>query len=195
MREIILSPVTQTVEGMLFLPMPTYSIRNNCQTGLWMKSDGETIIGNELEFCLVHCQMMYGDLGKTKSAYWVQVWAISEQIMNGKVIFCTYLKGRSLNLLGNAVLEASMDNQDLVNILFRSKFIRQNNEYGSHYIIGFESSVMAKDDPRHQAITRFLETNPVFIDTNIPPTLFPVNGMDGEECKQLLRSIREEQKL
>ncbi|WLT40595.1 hypothetical protein NON20_26035 (plasmid) [Synechocystis sp. B12] len=114
--------------------------------------------------------------------------------MNGKVIFCTYLKGRSLNLLGNAVLEASMEEIASSDLLFKSKFIKQNNEYGTYYIVGFESLKMPQDDPKRQAITGFLKTNPIFIDTNIPRTLFPVNDMDTEECKQLLESIREEQK-
>lgn len=191
MTRIILSPINKITKDLLFLPTPTYSIRNNCQMGLWLKSDGETRITNELEFCLIHCQMMYGDLGKTKESYWLQLWGISDQVLSGKVVFCTYVKGRSLNLLGNAVLEATLEQKNPSNLLFKSKFIRQSNEYGVHYIISFEATDLPEDDPRPKEIARFLESKPIFADTNIPPTLFPVGEMSGVECQQRLQSIRQ----
>lgn len=191
MSGMILSPMNKLTKDLLFLPTPTYSIRNNCQMGLWLKYDGETRIGNELEFCLIHCQMMYGDLGKTKESYWLQLWGISDQILNGKVVFCTYVKGRSLSLLGNAVLEATLEQKNPLNLLFTSKFIRQSNEYGVYYIIGFEAIDLPADDPRPKMIAKFLESKPIFADTNIPTTLFPVGEMSAEECQHRLESIRQ----
>lgn len=179
----------------LYLPELTYSIRNNCQIGMWMQSDGETAITNELNFCIVHLESFYGDLGKTKGAHWLQLWGISDQVLNGKVIFCTYIKGRSLNLLGNKVLEATINEQSASDLLFKSKFLRQQNEYGIHYIIQFEMEQLPEKDPKRKLISDFLATNPVFTDNNIPNTLFPTLGRSTVECNELLSAIRNETKL
>jgi hypothetical protein len=37
----------------IIIPSPSYSIRNNCSLGRWMKSDGETEIGAELTFSVI----------------------------------------------------------------------------------------------------------------------------------------------
>ena len=176
----------------LYLPELTYSIRNNCQIGMWMQSDGETPITNELNFCIVHLEGFYGDLGKTKGAHWLQLWGISDQVLNGKVIFCTYIKGRSLNLLGNKVLEATINEQSASDLLFKSKFLRQQNDYGTHYIIQFEMEQLPEKDSKRKLISDFLATNPVFTDNNIPSTLFPTLGRSTEECNKLLSGIRQE---
>lgn len=190
MTAIITKPKGTTEIPGLILPPMTYSIRNNCQVGFWMQSDGETVIGKELSFCIVHIEQMYGDMGKTKGAHWVQLWGVSDQVLKGKVVFCTYIKGRSLNLLGNKVLEAAVEEKNRAELLFHSKFLAQSNEFGTHYILNFTTEDLPKNDIKRQQINDLLATNPLLLDTNIPPTLFATQGMDMEAQKGYLGEVR-----
>ncbi|MEB3191152.1 MAG: hypothetical protein VKL42_12495 [Snowella sp.] len=194
MTGLMMRSTSAITKGGLILPELTYSIRNNCQIGQWVQSDGETTITNELSFCIVHLEQMYGDLGKTKGAHWVQLWGISDQVLKGQVVFCTYIKGRSLNLLGNKVLEAHIAEKGASDLLFKSKFIRQTNDYGVYYILGFETEELPAKDPKRKRIDDFLATNPIFLDKNIPPTLFATSDMTPEACAEYLKLIRAELK-
>jgi hypothetical protein len=178
------------VKGGFIVPVPTFSIRNNCSLGVWMKSDGESQITNELDFSLLHCENMYGDLGKAKSTHWLQVWGISDQVLNGAVVFCTYIKGRSLNHLGNSILEAVVNEKNIGELLLKSKFVRQTNDYGVHYTLSFEPVEMEKDDPKIKKIKDFMATKPILMDTNIPETIFKTEAMTPDEAVENLENIR-----
>jgi hypothetical protein len=174
----------------IIIPSPSYSIRNNCSLGRWMKSDGETEIGAELTFSLLHCENMYGDLGKAKSTYWLQVWGVSEQILEGRVAFCTYVKGRSLNLLSTSILEAVLNETNVGELLLKSTFQKQQNEYGVHYIVKFEQLPIEKTDPNIKKIQSLMVKKPIFLDTNIPETLFRTEDMTPDESMEKLERIR-----
>lgn len=176
----------------IIIPSPSYSVRNNCSLGRWMKSDGETEIGAELIFSLLHCESMYGDLGKPKSTHWLQVWGISNQILAGRVAFCTYVKGRSLNLLSSSILEAVLEETKAGELLLKSTFQKQQNEYGVHYIIKFEQLPIEKTDPNIKKIQDLMAKKPIFLDTNIPETLFRTEDMTPNECVEKLANIRAE---
>ena len=155
-----------------------------------MKSDGETEIGAELTFSLLHCENMYGDLGKAKSTYWLQVWGVSDQILEGRVAFCTYVKGRSLNLLSTSILEAVLNETNVGELLLKSTFQKQQNEYGVHYIVKFEQLPIEKTDPNIKKIQSLMVKKPIFLDTNIPETLFRTEDMTPDESMEKLERIR-----
>lgn len=183
-----------TSEDNLILPSPSYSIRNNCQLGQWTKSDGVTIIGNKLDLSILHVERLFGDLGKTRNAHWLQVWGISPQVGNEKIVFVTYVKSLSLTILGNAILDCALEGKNPADLIFRTSFTPRSNEYGSYFSLAFETVDRAADDPKREAINRFLGSNPTFLDTNVPNSLFLVGSMDQAELDDELAKRRTDRK-
>lgn len=165
----------------LILPSPSYAIRNNCQLGQWVKSDGVTPLGNKLDLSLVHLERMYGDLGKTKATHWLQLWAISPSICQERVVFVTYIKSIGLSILGNTILDCALGGKKGQDLIFKTSFTPKSNEYGSYFHLSFEMVERAEDDPKRQEIANFLASRPIFLDTNLPETLFPIGDRDQEE--------------
>jgi hypothetical protein len=178
----------------LVLPSPSYSIRNNCQLGQWVKSDGVTPLGNKLDLSILHVERLFGDLGKTKNAHWLQVWAISPQVGNEKVVFVTYVKSLSLTVLGNTILDCALDGKAPEDLIFKTSFTPRSNEYGSYYSLSFDAQERPADDPKREEIKMFLANSPIFLDTNVPNTLFLVGNMTQEELDQEIKERREARK-
>lgn len=176
----------------LVIPPCTYSIRNNCQLGQWVKSDGVTPLGNKLEMTILNLVPYFGDLGKTKASNWLQVWAISPSVGNNSVVFCTYIKGISLTILGNTVLDCAMEKKSPADVIFHTSFTPRSNEYGSYYTLAFEMDDRPADDPLREKIQLFLATPQQWVDTNLPPTMFPSEGMGVEELLEELQARRTE---
>ena len=145
--------------GGLILPSPNYSIRANCQVGGWRKSDGETPIngtGKKLDFGIVHCQPMYGDLGLTKAENWIQIWGVSDQVVPN-VVWVTYLKTQSLTLAANTMLELGIEGKRPEDVIFHSMFASKSSSGGSPYfIVTFETSEREANDPLREKIQDFL---------------------------------------
>lgn len=186
----LVNPYGGLTKSGLILPTPTYSIRNNCQLGQWVKSDGVTPLGKKLEMAILHTAGLFGDLGKTKASHWLQIWAISEAIGGGKIVFCTYVKGTSLTILGNTLLDAAMEGKGPQDITLESDFIPKSNEYGSYFTLGFTPKDRPQDDPKRSEIEEFLLSAPIFCDTNLPPTIFNCTGMAQEEMEAELDKRR-----
>jgi hypothetical protein len=174
----------------ILVPTTAYSVRNNCQIGQWMKGDGVTPLGPKLSFSPIQVVPFYGDLGKTKATHWLQVWAVSEQILNGKAIFVTYIKGQNQSSFGNLILEATLEGKQPQNVIVHSSFIQKSNEYGTYYNLHFEIADRAEDDPMQEKIMMLIASQPHLIDSNIPITLFPVEGVENlEEELDLRRTL------
>lgn len=158
----------------ILVPYPAYAIRNNCKLGRWVKSDGETIISKSIDMAIIGIQPIFGDLGKTSACQWLQVWAVSPQILNGRSVFVTYVKKQSLTLLSNTLLEAALENKDSANCLFRAGFTGKSNEYGEYYILSFEQIELATDDPFSVKIAELCNRmgSQILTDSNLPNSLF-----------------------
>ncbi|BFM39939.1 hypothetical protein OLK001_18650 [Synechocystis sp. LKSZ1] len=151
-----------------------------------MRGDGVTPIGNKLSFSPIHVVPFYGDLGKTKATHWLQVWGVSEQVLSGKSVFVTYIKGQNQSSFGNMILEATLEGKQPQNIIIHSSFIQKSNEYGTYYTLGFEMADRAEDDPMQEKIALLIGSYPQLTDTNIPITLFPSNGLDQSQLDEEL---------
>lgn len=182
------------VKNGLIIPSPTYAIRNNCQLGQWMKSDGTTPLGNKLDLSILHIERLYGDLGKTKAAHWLQIWAISPQVCGEAVVFVTYVKSIGLTILGNTILDCALDGKNPADLIFKTTFTPRSNEYGSYFSLAFETTERAGDDPKRQEIEQFLSGCPLLMDTNLPSTLFIANDLDAGELEDELNRRRAERK-
>jgi hypothetical protein len=179
-----------TIGDELILPQPAYSIRNNCQLGQWMKSDGITPLGNKLEMGILNLVNYFGDLGKTRATNWIQVWGVSPQVCNEKIVFVTYVKGTSLTILGNTILDCALEEKNPSDIIFQASFQARSNEYGSYYTLNFEPKDRTKDDPMREKIQRFLGTPQVWTDVNLPATIFPSQGLDQNDLMTILQEAR-----
>lgn len=183
-----------TSKSNLILPSPSYSIRNNCQLGQWTKSDGVTILGNKLDMSILHVERLFGDLGKTRNAHWLQVWGISPQVCGEGVVFVTYVKSMSLTILGNTILDCALDGKNPEDLIFKTSFTPRSNEYGSYFTLAFDAQERDSDDPKREEINRFLGSIPTFLDTNVPNSLFLVGDMDQSELDAELAKRRAERK-
>jgi hypothetical protein len=174
----------------IVIPATAYSVRNNCQVGQWMKGDGITPLGPKLSFSPIYVVPFYGDLGKSKATHWLQVWGVSEQILNGKSVFVTYIKGQNQSSFGNLILEATLEGKQPQNVIIHSSFIQKSNEYGTYYTLHFELAERAEDDPMQEKIMMLIAGQPHLVDNNIPITLFPVEGVESlEEELDLRRTL------
>lgn len=184
------NPFSIVRTGGLILPSPTYSIRNNCQLGQWVKSDGVTPLGNKLDLSILHVERLFGDLGKTKAAHWLQIWGISPSVCSEAVVFVTYVKSIGLTILGNTILDCALEGKNPADLIFKTTFTPRSNEYGSYFSLAFETTERAADDGKRQEIEQFLGTMPLFLDTNLPNTLFIAGDRDQEELETELAARR-----
>lgn len=162
------------LDNSILVPYPTYAIRNNCKLGRWVKSDGETIIAKSIDMAVIGIQPLFGDLGKTVACPWLQVWAVSPQVLNGRSIFVTYVKKQSLTLLSNTLLEAAIENKNSANCIFRTGFTSKSNEHGEYYILNFEQIELATDDPFSAKIAELCDrlSGQILTDSEKPTSLF-----------------------
>lgn len=154
---------------------PPFAIRNNCQIGQWMI--GEDIpVGKELEIAILKVVKMYGDLGKTKNANWLQIWFVGapkEEKIPSNMVCVTYIKTRSINQLGMEIMNNMTEDIDPGIGLFKTSFLKHEGEKGKYYSLGFKWRARESSEKAQlKLIEEFLATEGNHLcDSGIPNTL------------------------
>ncbi len=166
---------------------PPYAIRNNCQIGQWMIGD-DFPVAKELEIAIIKVAKMYGDLGKTKNANWLQLWFIAspkEKKIPDNLVCVTYIKTRSINQLGMEVMKNMSCDVDPGVGLFKTYFIKHDGEKGKYYSLGFKWRAReASEKAQLKLIEEFLSKNLILNDSGIPNTLKEI-----QKVKEIEQSI------
>lgn len=173
---------------------PPYSVRNDCQIGQWKLGEDE-LLGNSLEICIIGLRHFFGDLGKTKSAQWVQVWFVGspeETRIPRNTVCVSYVKTRSLAQLGQKAIQI-MEKEDPAVGIFSAGFQKHQGDYGNYYSIKWEWRERKEEEMSQlKLIGDFLATNPRLIDPQIPPTMIELSS-DGDEANPI--EIEEARKM
>ena len=167
-----------------------YAIRNNCKYGDWRK-DEENVIANSLDIAIVHFKSFYGSLGKTKKEQWLQVWFIpapNETQLPKNQVCVTYLKGESLTILTQAIIEAENDT-----CIFKASFTKRKGDYGDYFVVNFEPR-FREDNELHQVelIRDFLEQKDSLIDPALPESMIAYTDQNSLEQAQADVAVFEE---
>jgi hypothetical protein len=172
-----------------------YNIRNNCQVGQWAK-DEENFLGNSLEMAIIHTQEMYGRLGKS-TGRWLQVFFIPAPSETKaphnyvkaphNYVCVTYIKTRSLSQFGQKIIELMMNGEPAMGI-FTGSFQRHTSDLGNYFSVKFDwRERTAEEMTQLRLIAEFLNTMPVFRDSGLPSTMFPVHSdEDVERAREML---------
>lgn len=170
---------------------PPYGIRNDCKLGTWKTSDTD-YKGNSLKISILETNTYYGKLGMT-TGNWVQIWFIAapgEKSIPQKTVCCTYIKGRSASSFSQKLIELCGEN-DPMDGIFTASFESHQSDLGKYYSLKWDWSARESEEEIEQAklIEAFLDTNPLFVDTNIPDTMVELTDSSPEQiesAKQLL---------
>lgn len=109
----------------VLVPEIAISVRNNCQSGQWFIGDSE--YGNKIAISIVKFSKFFGSLGQTNNTLYGQLWFVAEagELPKG-VVFCTYIKGRSLSDFTRKVTEVSARGIEPANGIFVPVFVKHS---------------------------------------------------------------------
>lgn len=176
----------------IFLPQIPYAIRNDCQKGEWKIGDDD-YRGNVLEMSIIKVSQMFGTLGKTRNALWMQIWFIpapaSADILPANTVCCTHIKTRSISQFSSKVTELMALGEPAEGILVGS-FEKHSGDMGVYYSLKWDWR--KRDTPEELGqlaqIVEFMETNPPLID--MTTGLLCIDGMSNEEIEILMRTVK-----
>lgn len=188
----------QRPENSIHLPDIPFSVRLNCKDG------GIFIGGNEpkhrqtnpedkIDISILKVAKFYGDLGKTKSALWVQIFfvaapSVSPEILPPNTVCVTYIKKQSIAHLYNTV-QAAMNHGDPGYGVFTLTFNRENGEKGVYYTINFTWRERNNDAEKQQLaqIQNFLSNlGEQLIDIESTREMVSVDGVSAAELQTIM---------
>jgi len=169
-------------------PNPSYNLRNDCQVGQWKFGDSD-YKGSELEMALLKASKFYGSLGETKKTNWLQVWFIaapSETKISQNLVCCTYIKTKSLDLLGGKLIELMQNQIDPGLQIWKASFVQNKGKYGTYYNLSW-SHRDRKGEAEEEQLNLICDFIPTasFRDTSKPKTLLCVDNLSPEEIEEL----------
>lgn len=173
----------------IFNPIPSYNLRNDCQVGQWKFGDSD-YKGNELEIAIIKASKHYGNLGESKKMNWLQLWFIpspKEQKIPANTVCCTYIKTKSMDLLGGKLIELMRSQIDPGMGIWKASFVQNKGKLGTYYNLNWEYREREgeKEQEQFDLICDFMQSNPSFADTSKPKTLLCVDGLEPDEIEAL----------
>lgn len=165
----------------IFFPQVPFNLRNDCKVGQWKVGD-EDFRGKQIEISIIKVCQMFGSLGQTKDAHWMQVWFVpapSAKNLPSNTVCLTYLKKRSIQQFSEKITEL-MENGEPALGIFVGSFEKHNGDYGTYYSVKWDwrNRKNATEKKQLEQIGDFLATNPKFIDISVD--LIPVGSFTSK---------------
>ncbi|MDX2100896.1 MAG: hypothetical protein SFW36_24210 [Leptolyngbyaceae cyanobacterium bins.59] len=179
----------------IFLPQIPYAIRNDCQKGAWKIGDDD-YRGNHLELSVIKVSQMFGTLGKTRNALWMQIWFVpapaSADILPANTVCCTHIKTRSISQFSSKVTELMVHGEPAEGI-FIGSFEKHSSDLGVYYSVKWDWRQRETPEEQQQLeqIAQFMATHPPLID--MTTGLLCIDGMSAEEIELLIRTAKAEE--
>lgn len=179
----------------IFLPQTPYSVRNDCQKGLWKVGDDDHR-GNSIEISIIKVSQMFGSLGKTTNTQWLQVWFVpapGEKNLPSNTVCVTYMKTRSVAQFSQKVTELMASGEPGLGV-FTASFEKHSGDLGTYYSVQWDWRERNNDEEKEQlnAIASFLQSQPALIDMNTARNLVCIDGMPPDELMLLIESTKEQ---
>lgn len=185
---------TRPKEG-IFLPQIPYAIRNDCQKGEWKIGDDD-YRGNSLELSIIKVSQLFGTLGKTRNALWMQIWFVpapaSADILPANTVCCTHIKTRSISQFSSKVTELMAHGEPAEGI-FVGTFEKHSGDMGVYYSLKWDWRKRETPEELGQLaqIVEFMANHPPLVD--MTTGLLCIDGMSTEEIELLMRTVKAEE--
>ena len=180
-------------KNLIFLPEISFGVRNDCRMGRWKLGDSD-YKGDKIEISILKVFQYFGDLGKTKNAFWLQIWFVPspscKDIPQGTVCV-TYLKKRNISQFSQKITQL-MESVEPALGIFIGSFVSHKGDKGEYFSVVWDWRERADEAEFKQLdqIVDFLATEPKLIDLSV--NLMPVDGLSTEEIQSLIAGKSEQ---
>lgn len=181
----------------IFLPQSPFAVRFNCQAGQVAIGDDE-YLGNSMEISIIAVNQLFGNLGKTKDAEWMQIFYIpapSCKFLPSNTVCVSYIKTRSLNQFTQTITRL-MENGEPAEGIFIISFLSHQNTKGDPYKsvkFDWRPRKTAEEKKQLEQIIGFMQTNPVLGDSNGTREMLPLDQRrrESEADRKALVPVQE----
>lgn len=154
----------------IFLPSQPLGVRLNCQVGKIAISEDE-YLGNTMEISIIGINEMFGSLGKTRDAEWLQIFFIAAPtctFLPSSTVCVSYIKTRSISQFTQKIIQLMEHGEPAMGI-FQVSFLSHQNSNGDPYkSVKFDWRAREDGAEKKQLeqIIGFMQTNPILADSN-----------------------------
>lgn len=185
--------------GAIYLGDLPYVVRFNCAGsggGLFIggsePENRRTSAKESVEISVIKASRYFGDLGQTKSEFWLQLWFVpapSCAALPKNQVCVSYLKKQSVNNLFSTVAEA-MDSGEPTAGIFVANFERQQGALGVYYAIRFDWRERQGEVELLQLeqIEAFMAGDPRLLDHSGTRGMVRIDNLTTEEVELLTES-------
>lgn len=180
----------------IFLPSQPYQVRFNCKAGQLAVSEDD-FLGKEAEISIIKVARYFGDLGRTKSAEWLQLFYVPApgcDILPANTVCVSYVKTRSLSQFQQVITRLLSDGQNPAHGIFKIGFKHHVTGERDYYSVAWDWRERGEGDEgdQLQQIAGFMESQPVLADTRIASTMVCIDGMPQDELDWLMSAAHQE---
>ncbi|NJN49803.1 MAG: hypothetical protein HC805_08630 [Alkalinema sp. RL_2_19] len=184
----------------IFQPPAAFAVRNDCKVGVWKIGDKQRLNGQVMQMSILRVHQMFGTLGNTQDAIWLQVWFVAgpdcEVNVPKNTVCMTYVKKQSLDNLYATVVQA-MSGKDPGVGIFEARFSERSGNYGTYYVLDW--TWREREDGAEVAqledIAAFLATEPAFFDQATSANLRCIDGWDSDQIQELIANAQTDRRL
>jgi hypothetical protein len=162
----------------IFLPQTPFSVRLNCQAGQVAIAEDE-YLGNSMEISIIAVNQLFGSLGKTKDAEWMQIFYIPAptcKILPANTVCVSYIKTRSLSQFTQTITRLMEYGEPAEGIFIISFQSHQNGKGDPYKSVKFDwrARKSAEEKKQLEQIVGFMQTSPILHDSNGTREMLPI---------------------
>ncbi|WP_342597362.1 hypothetical protein VKI21_02095 [Cyanobacterium aponinum UTEX 3222] len=193
-------------ENTIFLPDIPYQVRFNCKDGGLFVGGSEpehrrSNPTDKVDISIIKIGKYYGDLGKTKSAIWLQLFfvagvGVDPKILPQNTVCVSYIKRKSINNLNNVVAGIMAQKIEPATGIFTISFNREQGDLGVYYSVNFDWRERSTKEEKAQleTIQEFWSANNDYIiDLDGTRDMQSINGLTAQQINQLMSNPNHKQ--
>lgn len=179
----------------IFNPRHPYAVRNDCKLGMWKVGDDDRK-GDVIEISIIAVKELFGTLGKTKNATWLQVWFIpapNTTTLPANTVCMTYIKSRSLTGFSEKITELMQSGEPAEGI-FIAGFQKHSGDHGDYYSVTWDWRERETPEELEQLekIAEFMCSHPRLVDVGNAQNLVSIDGYSDDEVAVIIEAKKQE---
>lgn len=154
-----------------------------------------------MDISIIKIGKYFGDLGKTKSAIWLQLFfvagvGVDPKILPQNTVCVSYIKRKSINNLNNLVAGIMAQKIEPATGIFTISFNREQGDLGVYYSVNFDWRERESKEEKEQLeiIQQFWNANNDYIvDLDGTRDMQCINGLTAQQINQLMSNPNHKQ--